>query len=100
MFTQIVQAPEETVDQFVCRLRQRAATCVFDGREDEYIRDQLIDKCKSQKLRRKFLEKDGNTSLNNLLVIAWAHEAVKAQLKAMGTSKDPEMLKLQESWTF
>ena len=39
LFRQISQSSEETVDQFVCRLRQRAASCEFGEREDEYIRD-------------------------------------------------------------
>lgn len=30
-------------NQFVCRLRQRAATCDFGADEDDYIRDQFID---------------------------------------------------------
>ena len=38
LFRQISQSSEETVDQFVCRLRQRAASCEFGEREDEYIR--------------------------------------------------------------
>ena len=71
---QITQSSEETVDQFVCRLRQRAASCDFGEREDGYIRDQLIDKCYSAKLRRKFLEKDGSVTLNDLLKTARAQE--------------------------
>ena len=53
LFRLISQSSEETVDQFVCRLRQRAASCDVGEREEEYIRDQLIDKCYSAKLRRK-----------------------------------------------
>ena len=63
------------VDEFVCRLRQRAVSCDFGALEDEYIRDQLIDRCFSQKLRRKFLERDGSVSLSDLLKIARAQEA-------------------------
>ena len=70
LFRQISQSSGETVDQFVCRLRQRAASCGFGEREDEYIRDQLIDKCYSAKLRRKFLEQDGSVTLNDLLKTA------------------------------
>ena len=65
LFRQISQSSEETVDQLVCRLRQRAASCEFGEREDEYIRDQLIDKCSSAKLRRKVLEKEGSVALND-----------------------------------
>jgi len=34
-FCQISQSSEETVDQFVCRLRQRASSGEFGEREDE-----------------------------------------------------------------
>ena len=40
LFCPITQSSEETVDQFVYRLRQRAASCDFKQWEDEYIRDQ------------------------------------------------------------
>ena len=79
LFCQISQGNEETVDQFVCWLRQRAASCDFGEREDEYIRDQLIDKSYFAKLRRKFLEKDGSVTLNDLLKTARAQEAVDLQ---------------------
>lgn len=90
VFRQIGQSSEETVDQFVCRLRQRAASCDFGEREDEYIRDQLIDKCYSAKLRRKFLEKQGSVTLNDLLVIARAQEAVDLQMETMGGNAGSE----------
>ena len=54
----------ETVDQFVCRLRQKAITCDFPN-VDEAIRDQLIEKCGNSKLRWKFLEK-ANTNLKGI----------------------------------
>ena len=92
LFRQISQSSEETVDQFVCRLRQRAASCGFGEREDEYIRDQLIDKCYSAKLRRKFLEKDGSVTLNDLLVTARAQEAVDLQMEAMGGNISSEQV--------
>ena len=74
----------EKVDQFVCRLRQKAITCDFSN-VDETIRDQLIEKCLDQKLRRTFLEKT-NATLSDLQGIARAHETVNAQLKSMGKS--------------
>ncbi|XP_070548112.1 uncharacterized protein [Ptychodera flava] len=86
MFRQIAQTSDETVDQFVCRLRQRASTCDFAEKEDEHIRDQLIDKCYSPHIRRKFLEKQ-NAKLTDLLVIARAQEAVDLQMQSMGERK-------------
>ena len=84
LLRQISQSSEKTVDQFVCQLRQRAASCEFGEREDEYIRDQLIFKCYSAKLRRNFLEKEGSVTLKDLLVTARAQEAVNLQMEAMG----------------
>ena len=45
LFRQIAQEMSETVDQFVCRFCQRAASCDFRDNQDDYIRDQVIDKC-------------------------------------------------------
>lgn len=46
---------DETVDQFVLKPRQRAMSCDFGVLEDDYIRDQVIDKCYSSHLRAKVL---------------------------------------------
>ena len=63
------QARDETVGQFVCRLRQGAASCDFAEFEDGPFRDQLIDKCYSSHLRRKFnLEQEGTVTLHCLLI--------------------------------
>ena len=81
LFRQMSQAAGETVDQFVCRLRQKALTCEF-ANVDETIRDQLIEKCENVKLCRKFLEKV-NASLKDLQDIARAHEAVEIQMRSL-----------------
>ena len=52
---------------------------------DETIRDQLIEKCRDGRLRRRFLEKT-NTTLKDLKVIARSHEAVDAQMESMRKS--------------
>ena len=80
-FRQMSQALGEKVDQFVSRLRQKAAMCNF-GDVDEGIQDQLIEKCSDWKLRRKFLERT-NATLKDLQDIARAHEAVDEQMKLM-----------------
>ena len=82
LFRQIVQKVGETVDQFLCRLRQRAASCDFGDNEDDYIRDQVIDKCHWSVIRRK----EGAVSLDDLLRIARSQEAVDRQMKVMGTN--------------
>ncbi|PFX12923.1 Uncharacterized protein K02A2.6 [Stylophora pistillata] len=87
LLRQISQDSGETVDQFVCRLRQRAATCEFGINEDDYILDQLIDKCYSSHLHRKFLEKEGTVTLGDLLRVARSQEAVDRQLKQYNTDQ-------------
>ena len=53
------QEASETVEMFVARLRKKAVFCNFGDveRTDEMIRDQVIEKCSSSRLRRKFLER-------------------------------------------
>ena len=92
LFCQITQSSKETIDQFVCQLRQHTASCDFGEQEDEYIRDQLIDKCYSVKLRQKFLEKDGSAALDDLLITARAQEAVYLQMVTMGGNANSEQL--------
>ena len=64
------------------RLRQKAISCGFDN-VDEAIRDQIIAKCRSMHLRRKFLDKSGNILLKDLQDVTRAFEAVDLQMKAM-----------------
>ena len=54
VFRQMEQMEGETIDQFVCRLRQKAISCDF-ANVDEAIRDQIIEKCKDSRLRLCYL---------------------------------------------
>jgi len=56
------------------------------GKMSTMIRDQLIDKCYSAKLRRKILEKEGSVTLDDPLVTAQAQEAVNLQMEAIGAN--------------
>ena len=58
-FREKSQLANETIEQFVIRLRQKAHTCEFGDAAtvDDQIRDQVISKCFSQELRRKLLQK-------------------------------------------
>ena len=85
LFRQLEQQVDETVDQFVCRLRQKSLSCDF-AKVDEAIRDQLIEKCRDARLRRKFLEKAGNAKLKEMQDIARAYEAVEAQMRSMSAT--------------
>ena len=48
-FRQLAQLQDETTDQFVCRLQQKAVSCEFD-KVDEAIWDQLIEKFRDPEL--------------------------------------------------
>ena len=75
VFRQERQKPDETVAQFVTRLRQQllAVSCDFGASADDFIRDQVIDICIPKHLRTKLLaEKD--LQLARLLELAQAKE--------------------------
>ncbi|CAH1255636.1 RTL1 [Branchiostoma lanceolatum] len=83
LFRQMKQQSGESVDDLVCRLRQKAATCDFGTQVDVHIRDQVIEAGLDPKLKRKFLERGGNLELTTMLDIARAHESVGRQLLEM-----------------
>ena len=77
VFRQENQAEGEIVSQFVTRLRTLSIGCDF-GQADDFIRDEVIDKCHSKSLRTKLLaEKD--LTLTKLLDIPQAKEASESR---------------------
>ena len=59
LFRQAKQSEGESVAQYVTRLRQLAKDCDYGNNVNDFIRDQVIDKCTSEKLRTRLLaEKD------------------------------------------
>ena len=82
IFRQLNQEENETVDQYVARLKRQGHNCDFAD-IDEQIRDQVIDKCNSTVLRRKLLEKGTALTLTKVQGIARAMEAVDIQVKQM-----------------
>ena len=65
----------KTVEKIVSMLREKADCCEFGEATDENIRDQMILKCSSSRLRRKILKRGRGLTLNNLQTIARAMEA-------------------------
>ena len=55
VFHQCKQREGESLEQYVTRLRQLAATCDYGPAVDEQIRDQVIAACSSSKLRKRLL---------------------------------------------
>ena len=73
VFRQAVQGPNENIDSYVTRLRSLAKSCEY-GNVDEMIRDQVVDRCASNSLRRRLL-RDTDLTLDGLLQIARSIEA-------------------------
>ena len=82
LFRQMTQSEQETVSEFICRLRHQASNCDFGAAVDDHIRDQIIEKCNSRVLRAKLLEK-ADLKLSDLISTAKAFEAVGEQLRVM-----------------
>ena len=82
LFKCLNQKEGETTEQFVTRLRQRAATCAFQN-ADESIRDQVIEKCRSPKIRARLLEKGDDLTLDQLRTIAATIELTESQTRQM-----------------
>ena len=55
IFRQCSQEDEETVTQYATRLSTLSKTCEFHDNKDEIV-DQIIEKCKSKKLRKRLLK--------------------------------------------
>ena len=79
-FRKLVQEEGESIDKFVTRLKESAARCQFHDASRE-IKDQVVQKCLSERLRRKALRDD--PSLEALLKAARAMELSEAQASVM-----------------
>ncbi|XP_033760745.1 cellular nucleic acid-binding protein homolog [Pecten maximus] len=76
----MAQQANESVDQYVNRLRQRAEFCDFENIEEQ-IRDQSIEKCVSKHLRRKLLERGRDLTLAQLQTSSRSMESSEHQAK-------------------
>jgi hypothetical protein len=92
VFRQLKQE-DETVAQFVSRLKQQGLNCEFgdEAAKNEQIRDQVVDACKSSNLRRKLLQKGTALTLDNVLELARAMEAVDLQMKRIEGKSNGEV---------
>lgn len=80
MFRQLKQEAEKKLVKFAMRLRVQAKKCGFGDQLNDNIRDQLIEKCRSNDFRRDMLKKR-DPSMDEILQYAAAFEAVEEQVK-------------------
>jgi len=81
IFRQAVQNSQETMDNFITRLRQLIVSCEYPAdQKNDIIRDQVIEKCKSQRLRVRLL-RETDLTLEKIQQMARLHEAAETQAK-------------------
>ena len=78
IFQQCMQATDETINQYLCRLRQQASLCKFTN-PDKEIAIQLIKGCTSDNLKQKAMQHE--LTLDKLLEIAQAQELTRERQK-------------------
>lgn len=83
---QLKQEDDEKIALFAMRLRKQAERCNFGDNFEDNVKDQLIEKCSSSKLRRKLLSL-ADANLDTVLREAKAFEAVQEQGKVFDDKK-------------
>lgn len=84
-FRLMKQEKDEKIGNFAMRLRARSERCSFGDKANEHIKDQLIEKCLSSKLRIDML-RCGDAELDKILTVAMNFEAIDEQRKAFEAS--------------
>ena len=87
-FRQMKQFESETCDDFSTRPRQKAKYCDFHAKDKE-LKSQIIQGCKSSKLRCKALQ--DNLNLTDFLLTAGTMELAMKQADQMDYSKTSEL---------
>lgn len=78
----IKQTETETIDQYITRLKQQVVLCDFAD-PDSQIRDQVIEKCRSHRLRTRLLEKGPGLTLEDVRTIARTLEMAEKYSREM-----------------
>ena len=89
VFRKCVPEEGETVRKFVTRLQRLAANCDFGASKNDFIRDQVIDTCKSRALRVKLLS-ETELTLEKLITLATAREGAEYEANLIENKKSSE----------
>lgn len=81
------QNDDEKIAVFAMRLRKQAERCDFGDNFEDQVKDQLIEKCSSSRLRRKLLAL-GDAKLDVVIREAKTFEAVQEQGQALDEKLD------------
>lgn len=85
VFRLIKQEKNEKISIFTMRLRTQADKCDFGEAMEDNVKDQIIEKCSSSRLRRELL-KLGDAKLDKVLKTAKIFEAIEEQSKTFDPS--------------
>ena len=80
-FRQAQQQRDEPIADYITRLKHLALTCEFEN-TDDMIRDQVVEKCYSTKLRRRLLQEPSLT-LDKVVTLGRALEMAQRQATAI-----------------
>ena len=79
VFLDMVQQSDKSIAQFATCLRKAGEYCNYTDLDDQ-IRDQIVQKCLSQRLQRKLLEKGEEITFKETLKISQVHFYVKKHM--------------------
>uniref|UniRef100_A0A672KEJ7 Retrotransposon gag domain-containing protein n=1 Tax=Sinocyclocheilus grahami TaxID=75366 RepID=A0A672KEJ7_SINGR len=82
-FRKRAQFPHKTIAQYVAALRAHAATCGFEDKADDMIRDQLLEHLCSDSIRER-LSLESDLTLDTAVTLATQMEAAADQAKKNG----------------
>ena len=83
IFRQAQQEHEETIDNFVIRLKKLSVSCEYpDGSVNDMIRDQVVEKCNSKELKKKLL-REQDLNLDKIQAIARTSELADLHVSKM-----------------
>ncbi|XP_024116738.1 uncharacterized protein LOC112138415, partial [Oryzias melastigma] len=85
VFRKRAQTPTKSILHYVAALRDLAATCDFDDKQDEMIRDQLVEHLRSQRIRERLLL-EADLALDTAVTLATQIEAATEQARLISTS--------------
>ncbi|KAI2660383.1 Transposon Ty3-G Gag-Pol polyprotein [Labeo rohita] len=85
-FRKRVQAPGESIVQYVAALRDLASTCDFAATLDEMLRDQLVENVSSHRIRERLLL-ESELTLDKAITIASQIEAAGEQAKFLSGNR-------------
>ncbi|KAJ8405582.1 hypothetical protein AAFF_G00315620 [Aldrovandia affinis] len=85
VFGSCKQEEGESIDNFVTRLRERAATCEYGQLKDEMIRDKIVLGVANESIRRRLLREKGLT-LITAIEMCRAAEQTDIRMRAMDMS--------------